>query len=248
VVVVDMGSDSILPIIKQLGDRLPLVTHIRPGKVLNRSNALNTGIQTAQGSAIAILDDDNLHAPDHLENLVSGLKNTGADLVFTGGAWQTFTANGELLHEVRMSDEFNSARLLFGNYIGTTSTAFLKSIWKKVGGFDQSFPVYEDWDFLIRVSVHGKIAHIGTESAISRSFNGLIGIPEHHKEVKNCARCLVGIFWKHRHLYSGNFFREHHAMWKNQYPHVPRWGVNQSSLPTLISWWWFCRLGIIWKS
>lgn len=43
----------------------------------------NVGIQQAQGSYIAYLDDDNLWDPHHLQVLVDGIEKMGADFVYS---------------------------------------------------------------------------------------------------------------------------------------------------------------------
>ncbi|MBL7661288.1 hypothetical protein JNK13_00910 [bacterium] len=57
-----------------------------------------------------------------------------------------------MIDEKIVSSEFDFTRLLFTNYIYATSLAFKKSLWEKVQGYDLKFPVYEDWDFLIRAA------------------------------------------------------------------------------------------------
>ena len=95
-----------------------------------------------------------------------------ADLVYTGVRVQTFTVAGELMHERIHHLPFDFPRLLEGNFIFTVATAFRRSLWDEVGHYDQRFPVYEDWEFLIRVTHGREVRALTCCSAISRAFTG----------------------------------------------------------------------------
>lgn len=49
----------------QFAAQLPGLKQLITNKILPRSAALNLGIENANATAIAILDDDNLYAPEH---------------------------------------------------------------------------------------------------------------------------------------------------------------------------------------
>ncbi len=239
-VVVDMGPRPIQHVLEASRDRIPALRHLRIGRRLDRPIALNYGIERAGGEAIAVLDDDNRYEPSHLGTLEEGLTSTGADLVYAGVRRETRTPAGDLAHvDVFHQTRFDYARLLAENFIYTSSMAFRKTIWQRVGGYDGRFPVYEDWDFLIRVGRIGRIQAVGGYTAVSRSFTGQPGLPEHHRE-KDCQRCWVGLMWRHRRL-RRRLLRDRGELLEAEGRHLPRYGVRRKDLRLLIDWWWSCR-------
>jgi hypothetical protein len=235
-VIVDMSAGSLDPVVAA-ARRLPGLVHVRVGRRLSRPHALNTGIARSRAPAISILDDDNLYGPEHIQTLLRGLAATQADLVFTPVRRQTLTPDGVLLGEERHAAAFSRARLLFGNYIFATGTAFTRDIWRRVGGYDRRFQVYEDWEFLIRVADAGRIAAIEGDDAIVRNFTGDAAVFSHNRELSDCVRCTAGLFWKHRRRYSDALFDEHPELAAGN-PGVPRGGYQSGSARVLIEWYW----------
>jgi glycosyltransferase involved in cell wall biosynthesis len=202
VVVVDMSRQGhASSVLKHFGGRLPYVRHLPVGRPSSRGEALNQGISAASADKIAILDDDNLYDPTHLEVLVDGLERTGADLVYTGARRTTYTRDGNLIEVVRWHHPYDFTRLLFRNYILTVGTAFRKQMWERLGGYDARFPVYEDYEFLLRAGAAGRIESLPAVTAESRSFTGRPGRANHSFETRHTRRCRAGIYWVHRNLF-----------------------------------------------
>jgi glycosyltransferase involved in cell wall biosynthesis len=217
-VLVDMSDGSASSIVEEMHGHLPAFRHLKMDGTRSRPIALNRGIELAGGDLITILDDDNLWDPDHLENIVRDFE--GADLVYTGVRVQTFTATGELMHERIHHLPFDFPRLLEGNFIFTVATAFRRSLWDEVGRYDERFPVYEDWEFLIRATHAREVRALTCCSAISRAFTGDILLREHSaNEPDECARCRAALQWKHRGL-------------RNQRGH------DFKNARLLAQWWW----------
>ena len=200
VVVVDMSRGKASSVIKDLKRRVPALVHVRMRwRVLSRPAALNAGIKRASGQYIAILDDDNCWEPSHTESILAAVEKSGADLVYTGVRRVGLTPDGNTtLQEDTSYEPFDAAKLLRGNYIYSSATTFRKSIWCDVGGYDEAFPVYEDWEFLIRATRGRAVVSLPEFSAISSNFTGRFLVPEHSlNEADDCARCLAAIRSKH---------------------------------------------------
>lgn len=234
-VVVDMSGGGVDEVVAARAGGLRHLRHLRLGGPICRSDALNLGVSTSDADALAILDDDNLFTPNHVGTLVRGLAETGADLVYTGVRRQTLTPSGELVHEEPRHAAFDRDRLLFGNFIYATGTAFRRDIWQRVGGYDPRFRVYEDWEFLIRVSHAGRIEALPDVSGISRSFTGDVNRPSHHDEADDCARCASSLFWVHRDKYSQALFDRHPDLVR-AHPEVPLGGTRPEYEPLVASW------------
>ena len=202
VVVVDMNKSSVSPVLESFHKRLPQVRHLPIGKLLSGPEATNQGICHAAADKIAILDDDNLYDPTHLEVLVEGLERTQADLVYTGVRRTTYTRAAQLIDVAVWHRPYNFTQLLFGNYIHTAGTAFWKRTWERLGGFDPRFPVYDDYEFLLRVGRTGRVECLPAVTAESRSFTGKAGIQNHALyATRHMRRCRAGIYWLHRELF-----------------------------------------------
>ncbi|MEK7188133.1 MAG: glycosyltransferase family A protein [Patescibacteria group bacterium] len=103
----------------------------------------NTGIREARGEYIVPLDADDKLAPTYLEKCMWMMeRNPSLDFVYT--AAQTF---GD--YEYLWFEEYDAKELLKRNFI-TATALYRKKDWEKVGGYDESFVAYEDWDFWLR--------------------------------------------------------------------------------------------------
>jgi glycosyltransferase involved in cell wall biosynthesis len=224
-VLVDMSGGLTSTMVEEMREYLPALRHLKLNGARSRPAALNRGIESAEGNFITILDDDNLWDPDHLENIVRD--SSGADLVYTGVRVQTFTVASELMHERIHQLPFDFSRLLEGNYIFTVGTAFRRSLWDEVGRYDERFPVYEDWEFLIRATHGRKVRALTGCSAISRAFTGDVHLREHSaNEADDCARCRAALQWKHRSL-------------RKQCVH------DFKNMRLIAQWWWQNRFALL---
>ena len=199
IVVVDMSGGEIASILDRFAARLPNLRRL----VLPRSSrpvALNAGVAAARGGWIAILDDDNVYDAGHLAILAAGLSDPLVDYVYTGVRHTTYSWQGEFVTSCDVSIPFERESLRFGNYIYATGSAYRKALWERLGGYDRRFPVFEDWDFLLRVASFGKIRHLPVVSSESRKFTGLPGVANFEREIAAVRRCHAGVHWKHRHL------------------------------------------------
>lgn len=246
VVIVDMSDGQVSKVLKDFENRLPQIQHLKIGKPLSRSEALNQGIRHAVANKISILDDDNLYDPIHLEVVVKGLAQTRADLVYTGVRRTTYSPAGQLIDVDKTHEPFDLARLCFNNYIFTSGTAFLKSAWERVGGYDPRFPVYEDYDFLLRVAASGKIEALTETTAESRSFTGIPGRQNHTVELANMRRCRAGLYWTHKGLFrvrdfAGYLQRLRAIAGSERYPQIQRrtlWFLPARMGKDLLGWWY----------
>lgn len=139
VVIVDMSCGANHEVLASFASRLELrrVTIER----CSRPKALNAGIAAATAPVIAILDDDNLYDRNQLEIFLS----RSADYVYSGVRHATYTPDGERVSSREVSRPFAFDDLLMGNFIHATGSAFRKTLWERIGGYDERFEVFEDW-------------------------------------------------------------------------------------------------------
>ena len=247
-VIVDMSDNQLASVLAPYHKRLPHLQHLRVGKPLSRAEALNLGIRNAAADKIAILDDDNLYDPIHLNVLIEGLERTAADLVYTGVRRTTYNQAGKLIDSTEWHQPYNFSNLVFGNYIHTSGTAFWKRTWERLGGYDLRFPVYEDFEFLLRVGATGRIECLSAVTAESRSFTGQVGVQNHALERRHVRSSWAGVCW----LYRDYFTRERRAAHAQSLkangivrPQINLRGWAHSRARTIIGlaeWWFFYAL------
>jgi len=163
VVVVDDGSsDRTDEICAAIND--PRLRYLHRGR-LGRARALNEGIAASGGDYIAINDADDLSLPYRLECSMN-FARLHPDLAFLGTEYIRTTVFHERIpvqalltcREV-VPDQVGwlSPTTVYRRNIFVNSTLlYPKSIWERVGGYDERLPLSEDYDFQLRALQYGK--------------------------------------------------------------------------------------------
>lgn len=155
-IVVDDGStDGSFEKLKQLQDQgiLELLTH--PGQQnRGQSAAINLGIGHAKGEYLAILDSDDMFAADKLSDQVSFLQdNPSFGMVY--GQGHAVDAVGNFLFKVPGDNHIEPSdpnRLLLDCYMALPGGALIRrSVFNKVGLFEEVFRAGQDHDMAIRI-------------------------------------------------------------------------------------------------
>ncbi len=150
-----------------------LVQHDAPR---GRSVAANAGVDAAKNAYVAFLDDDDLFYPEHLATLANAARSAHA-------AWYTDAVSAFLRvgnagsYETRsrlrlFEQDYDRELLLVDNYIPLPTLLVARDTFLGVGGFDPEFDLFEDWDFLIRLSQRGSFLHVPRVTCEVRHFEG----------------------------------------------------------------------------
>ena len=170
IVVVNDGGAS-----PQLEQSVKLVQNERPA---GRSEAMNAGVRTATTKYVAFLDDDDLYFAEHLSTLAAAAQTAPTSAAWYTDAVSTFlsmggTGNYEKHASLRLfGGDFDRELLLIDNYIPLPTLLVERAAFLDVGGFDRQFDLFEDWDFLIRLSQRGDFTHVPRITCEIRRFEG----------------------------------------------------------------------------
>jgi LmbE family N-acetylglucosaminyl deacetylase/glycosyltransferase involved in cell wall biosynthesis len=152
------------------------VTLVHHEESRGRSEAANAGVRAATNAFIAFLDDDDLFYPEHLATLANAARSAHA-------AWYTDAVSAFLRpHQdgayathsrLRLfTQDYDRELLLLDNYIPLPTLLLQRDTFLDLGGFDPTFDLFEDWDFLIRLSQRGSFLHIPRITCEVRHFEG----------------------------------------------------------------------------
>lgn len=132
------------------------VFHIPNGGV---SHARNVGLDHARGEYVTFIDSDDGIRPDHLENLVRRMEESGAQLVISG--FEKVTSEGRLVRTVfpvhrgtlpfqDLLPTFAAAQKESGVFGYCFAKLFPRALVKDIR-FDESLKLAEDFDFYLNL-------------------------------------------------------------------------------------------------
>jgi glycosyltransferase involved in cell wall biosynthesis len=148
VIVVDDGStDNSGGVAETLGAR---VVRRRNGGL---SAARNTGIQAASGQWIALLDADDVWAPEKLERQVAVIRSSSV-LVYTG--IHTFNETGVRSPTHAVLPKQARGMLRYRNPIVPSTVLVRRDALINAGGFREDIRACEDWDMWFRLLQTGR--------------------------------------------------------------------------------------------
>jgi LmbE family N-acetylglucosaminyl deacetylase/predicted nucleic acid-binding Zn-ribbon protein len=151
--------------------------HGRDGVVLrscpsarsDRPTAANAGLDAATGDYIAFLDDDDWFHPEHIASLVTALRaSPDARLAYAGVEVVEWPLDGPPTRRWSFEVPFDRIALLCENYIPLNGILVDRRLVDEGGRFDETLPIYEDWDFLIGLSRRTRFEQVPGVSAVYR--------------------------------------------------------------------------------
>lgn len=162
-IVVDDGcTDGSRTILESYGGRLTVLEH--SGRVnRGQSAAINLGLHYCSGDYLAILDSDDLFAPDKIEKQVSFLeKNPEFGLVYSNGMYIDGSGNeiGRMHYGTHQPPSGPEQVLEDCTYNVPSNSLFRRSVFEKVGFLDETLRSAQDHDYGIRIAEVTRIGYI----------------------------------------------------------------------------------------
>lgn len=195
IVVNDGSDDGTEQVLAAFGDRLRLISKPNGGL----SSARNAGIAAASGEFVAFLDTDDCWLPGKLERQVQlmesrselALNSTAAWLEGPDGSrigiWSCKNGCGSALENIFKTNAYVA---------GSGSTVMVRrSLFGRVGNFDESLYGLEDVDMWMRLSMVGEYACIPESLAIIMKRPGSLST-----NLEGMRRSAVAVMKKNRKL------------------------------------------------
>lgn len=179
-IVVDDGStDGTVAHLAKFGDRIHLLSQPNRGAAAAR----NRGVNQARGRYISFLDSDDLWLPGKLEVQTDFMaRNSDMQICQTEEIWlrNGIRVNPKAKHRKPSGNIFLQSLELC--LVSPSAVLLTRRLFDEVGGFDESFPVCEDYDLWLRIAVQHAVALIaeplvvkqgGHADQLSHSFWGM---------------------------------------------------------------------------
>lgn len=185
VCVVNDGGLDISHVLSEFSDsRIRLIDHNRSYGV---SEARNTALRILRSEIVVFLDDDDEFEENYFFYVVENLRSS--DVFICGSCYVYERVESGTRSEVGRANPyagmpFDYERLLGGNYIPFPSVSYKVESFSEF--FDVSLPVYEDWDFLLRLT---------RNRTVVKSDDALVKIRQRVDEKKSLTHGVGFLTW-----------------------------------------------------
>ena len=136
------------------------------GSPLSRPAAANAALANASGDWLLFLDDDDTMEPDHVGRLLAALEADASRPSVAYGGVRLVDAEGR--PQGVLDEAFDAGRLWLANYLPIHAVLFSRRFIDAGLRFDETLPVYEDWDFWLHLAQQGPFLHVPGTSATYR--------------------------------------------------------------------------------
>jgi glycosyltransferase involved in cell wall biosynthesis len=164
--VVDDGStDGTGVALRAFGNKIKYISQDNRGA----SAARNLGARVSRGKYLAFLDSDDLWEPKKLETQVRCMEiNPQFPLCYTDEIWirRGIRVNPKRRHAKYSGWIFEKCLPLC--IISPSSALMKRTLFEEIGGFDETLPVCEDYDFWLRVTCRYPVLFIDKKLIVKR--------------------------------------------------------------------------------
>ncbi|HWI84514.1 glycosyltransferase [Ramlibacter sp.] len=166
VIVVNDGGSPVAEIANRFPGLAPRVIDLQPGR--GRSSAANVGIAQARGDWLLILDDDDVYLAGGVRALAAAA--TDPDTVYFGSVDSYSYDGGQRRHLRTFGAPYDADLMLFENQIPFIGCLMPTAHVRAIGGLDESFACFEDWDLYLRLAERCRFQHVARTVAEYRVF------------------------------------------------------------------------------
>jgi glycosyltransferase involved in cell wall biosynthesis len=166
VIVVDDGSsDGTVEKLSARRDHLKIIRQPRTGV----SAARNAGARAACGHYLAFLDSDDLWLPDKLAIQIAFMRaHPELAICQTEEIWirRDVRVNPKKKHQKPAGDIFRASLDLC--LVSPSAVMLTKQLFDRLGGFDESLPVCEDYDLWLRIALEHPVGLVAQPLIVKR--------------------------------------------------------------------------------
>ncbi|MEI6057415.1 MAG: glycosyltransferase family A protein [bacterium] len=175
------------------------MVYLRQVKNAGSPSARNIGLQKARGKYITILDSDDIWTdPKKLEKQVAFLEQNRTYGVL--GTWaKKIDANGNEIGTItyETADEKIRSHMLRRHQFAHSSVMFLRGAALDVGGYNTSYVVADDFDFILAIGKKYKLANLADYTSCYRIHSGTLTSTRRKLQIRE----HLAIVKKYRHDY-----------------------------------------------
>ncbi len=169
-IVVDDGSqDGTVERLECYGSKITVLSQPHRGVAATR----NSGVRWSGGRYLAFLDSDDLWHPSKLETQVAFMeRNPGVQICQTEEIWvrNGVRVNPKKRHHKPSGDIFRASLDLC--LVSPSAVMMTRELFMRLGGFDETFDVCEDYDLWLRIAVDTAIPLIPEPLVVKRGGHG----------------------------------------------------------------------------
>lgn len=157
IVIDDHSTDGTQELLEEYTKRYPQIHAERLVKNFgNDTHPKNVGTRRSKGDWLCYLDDDNEWLADHLMVLVKATQTDPAIAIWYGDR-MVYSDDPEIKQEpmIGIHSEYSQPLLFEQNYIDTTDALINREAIFAVGGWDERYKKFIDWNLWIRLTKAG---------------------------------------------------------------------------------------------
>jgi glycosyltransferase involved in cell wall biosynthesis len=114
--------------------------------------ARNQAARVARGEVLAFLDDDDCWESGHLEGLAAAFADPNVQLAYRDAEVVRESDALVELERRTIARDWDPEWMRHDDFIAPSALAVRRTLFERLGGFDETFAYSEDWDFLLRAA------------------------------------------------------------------------------------------------
>lgn len=197
-VVINDGGEDVTNLVHMFERYFP-IRYVHNATSRGRTASLNIGVDECRGDWVTFLDDDDIVYPWHLEALYSGAREKPGEYFhysdYNKSLMRSKSEGVPLLTVGTEPWDFDPKKLLVQNFIPIHAWLVSRTCFRKFGGFDESFAMLEDFEFLMRLSKSVKFHHVKRFTCEYRFY--LDGVNSTAIQRAKTVKALESIYKKH---------------------------------------------------
>jgi glycosyltransferase involved in cell wall biosynthesis len=188
IIVDDVSTDNTKEVVEKYGLQDSRIKYYSNKEHLKISASRNYSLSLAQGKYVAILDSDDVWCDSEKLRLQYEFLEAHRVYFLIGGGVVVIDKNGvEKKRYINpINDEIIRQEILLRNPFAHSSVMYDREVALKLGGYDKTLAVDEDYDLFLRIGVIGKFANLERNVLNYRIHGDNISVKDKLKMLSTC--------------------------------------------------------------